>query len=75
MTARNRRQPVRVELGRRTAWLFGPGVTEALRLADSPRMFCAKRRTWCCPLTHLDDVLAVIEGAQGRRVDLVEAVR
>ncbi len=72
MTARNRRQPVRVELGKRTAWLYGPGVHDALTVADVPMMRCAKRRTWCCPIDRLDDVLAVIEYRQGRRVDLVE---
>lgn len=74
MTARNRRQPVRVELGRRSAWLSGPGVREALTMAGSPSMRCPKRRVWCCPITHLDDVLAVIEHRQGRRVELIESV-
>lgn len=75
VTIRNRRQPVRVELGRRTAYLYGPGVHDALTAAGSPMMRCAVRRTWCCPITHLDDVLAVIEGMQGRRVELIEALR
>ena len=75
MTAHNRRQPVRVELSRRSAYLYGPGVYDALTTANVPKMRCAIRRTWCCPVTHLADVLAVIEGVQGRRVDLVEAVR
>ncbi len=75
VTARTRRQPVRVELGRHTAYLTGPGVHEALVTAGSPMMRCATRKVWCCPITHLDDVLAVIEGMQGRRVDLVEALR
>lgn len=71
---RNRRMPVTVELGRRTAWLYGVGVYDALVTADVPRMRCARRRTWCCPIDRLDDVLAVIEGLQGRRVDLVQDV-
>lgn len=72
-THRTRRQPVRVELSRRTAYLYGPGVHHALTTANVPMMRCAIRRTWCCPITHLDDVLAVIE-LQGRRVDLIEAL-
>jgi len=75
VTGQNRRQPVRVELGRRTAWLSGPGVAEALRLAGSPSMRCPKRRVWCCPVDRVSDVLAVVEGVQGRRIELVEAER
>lgn len=73
-THRTRRRPVRVELSRRTAYLYGPGVHDALTTANVPKMRCAIRRTWCCPLDRLDDVLAAIE-LQGRRVDLVEALR
>lgn len=74
MTARHRRQTVRVELGKRTAWLSGPGVHDALTAAGSPMMRCPVRKVWCCPLNRLDDVLAVIEYRQGRRVELVEAL-
>lgn len=75
MTARNRRAPVRVELGRRTAYLTGPGVAEAVRLAGSPSMRCPKRKALCCPIDRVSDVLAVVEGVQGRRVELIEAER
>ncbi len=74
VTARKHRQPVRVELGRRSAWLFGPGVAEAVRLAGSPSMRCPKRKALCCPVDRVSDVLAIIEGVQGRRVELTEAL-
>ncbi len=75
VTGRNRRQPVRVELGRRTAYLHGPGVYDALTTAKVPKMRCAIRKVWCCPIDRVSDVLAVIEYRHGRRVELVEAER
>lgn len=72
MTARGRREPVHVVLGKRTAYLSGPGVHAALSIAGSPKMWCAKRRTWSCPIDRVSDVLAVVERVHGRRVELAE---
>ncbi len=75
MSGQSRRQPVRVELGRRTAFFYGPGAYDALTRAEVPRMRCPTRRVWCCPIDRVSDVLVVIEHVQGRRVELVEAER
>ncbi len=74
MKAQSRRQPVRVELGKRSAWLSGPGVHAALMTAGAPKMWCHRRRCWSCSVGRVHDVVAILEHQQGRRVELVEVL-
>ncbi len=64
---------IRAELGRRSAWLFGPGVKHAADTLGIPSMFCPTRRTWTVPVDHLGDLLAYLEGVDRRHVVVVEA--
>ncbi|MDQ6875796.1 MAG: hypothetical protein M3042_12135 [Actinomycetota bacterium] len=67
---------VRVEVGRRSAWLWGAGVHRALQATSTPFMRCPVYRTFTVPIDGLSDVLAYLEHARGRRVvELVEVDR
>jgi len=68
---------VRVEVGRHSVWLYGPGVARPLAATDTPRMRCPFQRTWTVPLDRLSDVLAYLDHARRPTyfVDLVEVDR
>lgn len=71
-----RRRTVRVELGRRSAWLTGPGVVPACDAVGSPRMRPVPYvADWCVPLAYAADVIAYLEHCQRRRVEVVEVDR
>lgn len=75
MNTTTARRTVRVEVGRRSAWLHGPGVFAALEVTGTPRMRCPVRKVWTCPVDRLADVLAYLEHCQHRRVQLVDVDR
>jgi hypothetical protein len=67
---------VLVELGRRSASIFGPGriIVPALKAAMVPRQWDSRRLCWIVPLTRLDDALAAIEYRSGGVVKIVDQV-
>lgn len=66
---------IRVEVGRRSAWLHGTGVYAAPEKTQVPRMRCPRERCWTVPIDRLGDVLVQLEYGQRRRVVLVEVDR
>jgi len=54
---------IRLEVGRRTAWFYGPGryVVPALKLVRCPRDWDATRHAWTVPVDHASDILAALE--------------
>lgn len=64
---------VRVEVGARTASVFGPGkvVVPAMKLCRTPRQFDDRRRCWLIPVSHASDLIAAIEYRVGGVVDVV----
>ncbi len=81
MTSRQPKLPfpvgtVRVEVGKRSAWLYGKGVKAALDATQSPRMRCPVFKTFTMPIDMLTDVVAYLEHSRRRRhVELVEVDR
>lgn len=81
MTTRQPRLPypngtVRIEVGRRSAWLYGQGVAKALAATQTPSMRCPVTKTYTVPIDRLADVMAYIE--HGRRhwhIELVQVDR
>jgi hypothetical protein len=63
---------VRVERGRRSAWLWGPGVAHAVEAVGARSMRCPVRRTLTVPLADLPDVLVYLEHVDRRHVIVVE---
>ena len=65
-------QPIEVEAGRRSAWIWGPWkpIDTAIRATGAPSMRCPKRKTTAVPITYLDDVISHLEYAQRRTVIL-----
>lgn len=68
---------VKVELGRRSAWIYGRGadVVPALKACRSPRQWNDTLRCWSVPISHVSDVLAAIENRIGGDVEVVEVDR
>jgi predicted exporter len=64
--------PVICEVGRFSAWLWGPWrvIALALEVTGAPSMRCPKKRTITVPVTHIDDVLSHIEYAQHRAIEM-----
>jgi hypothetical protein len=63
---------IRVEVGRRTCWIFGSGnyVVPALKLVRCARQWDDVRRGWMVSVDHVSDVLAALEhGIGGVRID------
>ena len=58
---------------KRTSWLRGGQVRQLADRAGVPTMYDRGRRAWAVPTDRLDDVLAVAEHVERRRVT-VEAV-
>lgn len=70
------RGTVRVEVGRRSAWLYGAGVEAALNATQTPRMRCPVQKTFTVPIDRLSDVVAYLEHSRRRRyVELTEVDR
>lgn len=68
--------PVRVEVGRTSAWLHGTGLAALLDELGVPRMWDwhpDRKRVLMCPVDRVDDVLAVVEWRDRRPIQL-EAV-
>jgi len=63
---------IRAELGHRSAWLWGPGVRNAVEAVGCPSMLCPTRRTVTVPVEHLADVLAYLEAVDRRHVVVVD---
>ncbi len=68
---------VKVEVGRRSAWLMGPGniVVPALKLAQSPRQFDDVRRCWMVPVAYVSDFLAALEYRVGGEAEVCDVDR
>lgn len=63
-----------VEVGRRTAWLFGAKVFDLLdKVGLERRQWDHERRVWMIPVQYADDVMAWAEWKQ-RRLVTCEAV-
>jgi len=74
--AKTDQRPMLVEIGRRSAWLHGEGVKEALDATRTPRMRCADRRVYTVPVDRVDDLLAYWQFGRCRRhVELVAVDR
>lgn len=69
------RPPVEIEVGKRSAWLRGPGIVAALDAVESPRMWCPREHCLTIPRDFLDDVLAVLEFQQRRTIVLTAVDR
>jgi hypothetical protein len=64
---------VRIEVGARSAWLYGVGMAGVCDELGIPRMrdwHPGRKGTLMCPVNRVDDVLAVLEHREGRTVDL-----
>jgi len=72
---RSRSKVVRIEVGRRSAWLHGTGLAAACDEAGVPRMWCPFHRALTCPVDRVDDLLALLEFRDGRVIDLVAVDR
>lgn len=70
--------PVRIEVGARSAWLYGAGLAAVLDELKVPRMRDwrpDRKGTLQCPVDRVDDVLAIIEHREGRIVDVAAVDR
>jgi hypothetical protein len=66
---------VEVEVGKRTAYFTGTGVTAVLDQLGIPRMRCPITRRVCCPIDRADDAIAYMEYRQRRVVTVTAGVR
>lgn len=76
-TARER-GTVRVEVGARTCWLYGAGLTKLLDELEIPRMWDwhpARKKVLMCPVDRVGDVLALLEHRDRRTVELLAVER
>ncbi len=69
-----RRTVLHVEVGRRTAWLYGAHVKALINAVDAPSQWDPARRTWMVSITRADDVIAWAEHRE-RRVVTVKPVQ
>ncbi len=77
---RRNRQSVRgtilhVELGRRTAWLYGAQVKGLINAVDAPSQWDPAHRTWTVSVTRVDDVIAWAEHRQHRVITVKRVAR
>ncbi len=63
-----------IEVGRRTAWLYGAHVKALINAVDAPSQWDPARRTWMVSITRADDVIAWAEHRE-RRVVTVKPVQ
>lgn len=54
-------RPVTVEVGRRSAWLRGPGLVKMAEEVGSPRMWCPRKRCLTVTIDRVGDILAMLE--------------
>lgn len=69
---------VRIEVGARSAWLYGAGLAAVLDEIAVPRMRDWRpghKGTLMCPVDRVDDVLAIIEHREGRTADVTAVDR
>ena len=67
---------LRVEVGRRTAWLHGPHMVPLLNRAHiTARAWDPARRCWSVSVASADDVIAAAEHWQRRVVTVEEVTR
>lgn len=66
---------VQVEVGKRSAWLHGTGLSAALDATGIPRMWCPFQKALTCPIDRVDDLLAYLEHRDGRVIDLMAVDR
>ncbi len=84
VTAGGRRRPadptpvagrgVHIEVGRRSAWLYGRGLHAAVNKLRIPFMWCPRFKCLTVPIDHVGDLLAYLEHGERRRHVTVEAV-
>jgi len=57
------------EVGRRSAWLWGPWkpIATAIAATGAPSMRCPKKRTVTVPIEFADDLISHLEYEQRRR--------
>jgi hypothetical protein len=72
---RRRADPVRIEVGARTAWRHGVGLADILTAIGSPAVGCPPRGALSCPIDRVSDVLAVRERRHGPTVHLTAVDR
>ncbi len=74
------RRTLRVEVGRRTCWLYGDeetgrAVRGLIERVGAPCMWDHTRRCWMVSVNRADDVIAAAEHWQRRHVDVVAVDR
>lgn len=67
------RPTIEIEVGTRSGWGRGYGLTTYLREIDSPFMWCPFQRCLTFPISYVGDLLALIEH-RDHRVVLLTAV-
>jgi hypothetical protein len=67
--------PVRIEVGARSCWAYGPGLAGLLDEIGSPRMWCPFKKALTFPVDRCDDLLALLEHRDGRAVELTAVDR
>lgn len=72
---RRRSRVIRVEIGRRSAWLHGTGLAALLDAAGIPNMRCPFQKSLTCPVDRVDDLLALLEHRDGRVAELLAVDR
>lgn len=72
------RATVRVEVGRRSAWLYGAGLVRYLDELEVPRQWDwhpDRKRALMCPTDKVGDLLALLEHRDRRVVELTTVDR
>lgn len=64
---------LRVEVGKRTCWLYGAGIKPIIMAVGAPSQWDSARRCWMVSVNRIDDVMAWAEHRE-RRFLTVEAV-
>ena len=74
----SQRATVRVEIGRRSAWLYGAGLSRYLEELDIPRQWDwhpDRKRVLMCPVDRVGDLLALLEHRDKRIAELTTVDR
>lgn len=66
---------IRIEVGRRSAWIRGWGMAAVADEVGVPRMWCPRQKCLTVPVDRVDDILAIVETRGRRYVDLVAVDR
>lgn len=72
------RSAVRVEVGARSCWLYGAGLSRMLDELEVPRMWDwhpDRKRVLMCPIDRVGDLLALLEYRDKRVVEVVAVDR